>query len=84
MPSPASGSTRSAWARAAQASLPLPWPLVEKIYYTSEEGNVFVVQAGPKFKVLAQNELDEVCMATPAISENALYFHTQGHLVGIA
>ena len=55
-----------------------------KIYYTSEEGNVFVVQAGPKFKVLAQNELDEVCMATPAISENALYFHTQGHLVGIA
>ncbi len=55
-----------------------------KIYYTSEEGDIFVVQAGPKFKLLAQNPMGEVCMATPAISENALYFHTQGHLVGIA
>ncbi|MBB6051217.1 PQQ-binding-like beta-propeller repeat protein [Armatimonas rosea] len=55
-----------------------------KLYYTSEEGEIFVVQAGPKFKLLAQNPMGEVCMATPAISENALYFHTQGHLVGIA
>ena len=55
-----------------------------KLYYTSEEGDIFVVQAGPKFKLLSQNPMGEVCMATPAISENALYFHTQGHLVGIA
>jgi outer membrane protein assembly factor BamB len=55
-----------------------------KLYYTSEEGDIFVVQAGPKFKLLSQNPMGEVCMATPAISENVLYFHTQGHLVGIA
>lgn len=54
-----------------------------KIYYTSEEGDIFVVQAGATFKLLSQNPIGEVCMATPALSENALYFHTQGHLVGI-
>ena len=56
----------------------------EKLYYTSEEGEVFVVQAGAKFKILAQNPLGEVCMATPAISEGVLYFHTQGHLVAVS
>jgi outer membrane protein assembly factor BamB len=55
-----------------------------KLYLTSEEGEIFVVQAGPKFKILSQNPMGEVCMATPAISENALYFHTQGHLVALA
>lgn len=54
-----------------------------KLYYTSEEGEIFVVQAGPSFKVLSQNSMGEVCMATPALSENVLYFHTQGHLVAI-
>ena len=54
-----------------------------KLYYTGEEGDVFVVQAGPKYKVLATNELDEVCMATPALSEGSLYFRTQSHVVAI-
>jgi outer membrane protein assembly factor BamB len=54
-----------------------------KLYYTSEEGDVYVVQAGPKFELLATNSLGEVCMATPAISEGALYFRTKGHVVAI-
>jgi len=55
-----------------------------KLYYTSEEGDVYVVKAGPKFEVLATNPMGEVCMATPAISEGVLLFRTQGHLVAIA
>jgi outer membrane protein assembly factor BamB len=55
-----------------------------KLYYTSEDGDVYVVQAGPEFKVLATNLMGEVCMATPAISEGALFFRTQGHVVAIA
>jgi outer membrane protein assembly factor BamB len=55
-----------------------------KLYFTSEEGEVYVVQAGPTFKVLATNPMDEICMATPAISEGVLYFRTQGHVVAIA
>lgn len=54
-----------------------------KLYYASEEGEVFVVQAGPEFKLLAANPVGEVCMATPALSEGILYVRTQGHLVAI-
>jgi len=51
-----------------------------KVYYTSEEGDVYVLQAGPEFKLLATNALGEVCMTTPAISEGKLYFRTQHHV----
>jgi outer membrane protein assembly factor BamB len=54
-----------------------------KLYFTSEEGEVYVVQAGPEFKVLATNSMGEVCMATPAVSEGTLFFRTRGHLVAI-
>ncbi len=54
-----------------------------KIYFTSEEGEVYVVKAGPEFKVLATNRMGEVCMATPAISEGTLFFRTQGNLVAV-
>lgn len=55
----------------------------DKIYFTSEDGAVFVVRPGPKCEVLAVNLLDEVCMATPAISEGVLFFRTQGHVVAV-
>lgn len=54
-----------------------------KIYFSSEEGDVYVLQAGPTFKVLAKNPLKDVCMATPAISENMLYFRTQHFLIAV-
>jgi outer membrane protein assembly factor BamB len=54
-----------------------------KLYFTSEEGDIYVVKAGPTFEVLSQNPMGEVCMATPAISEGMLFFRTQGHLVAI-
>lgn len=55
-----------------------------KVYYTSEEGDVFVLEAGPEFKLLSTGALGEVCMSTPAISDGRLYFRTQGHVVCIA
>lgn len=55
-----------------------------KLYYSSEDGDVFVIKAGPKFELLAKNPMGEVCMATPAISEGTLFFRTQGHVVSIA
>ena len=54
-----------------------------KVYYTSEEGEVFVLKAGPTYEVLARNPLGEVTLATPAISEGALIFRTRGHVVSI-
>jgi len=55
-----------------------------KIYIASEDGDVYVIQAGPAFKLLSVNPMGEICMATPAISEGTLFFRTQGNLVAIA
>lgn len=55
-----------------------------KLYFTSEEGDIYVVKAGPTFTLLGTNPMGEVCMATPALSEGILYYRTQGHVVAIA
>lgn len=54
-----------------------------KIYFASEDGDVYVVRAGATFDVLGQNRMGEICMATPAITEGMLLFRTKGHLVAI-
>jgi outer membrane protein assembly factor BamB len=51
-----------------------------KIYFTAESGKIYVVQAGPTFKQIAVNDLKDVCIATPAMSGNNLYFRTQHYL----
>ncbi|MBX3395036.1 MAG: PQQ-binding-like beta-propeller repeat protein [Phycisphaerae bacterium] len=54
-----------------------------RLYFTSEEGEVFVVRAGPEFERLAMNNLNEVCMATPAVVDGHLYFRTVGHVIAV-
>jgi len=54
-----------------------------KLYFSSEEGNIYVVKAGPAFQLLAKNDLRDICMATPAISGNTLFFRTQHALIAI-
>ncbi|HUF48883.1 MAG TPA: PQQ-binding-like beta-propeller repeat protein [Vicinamibacterales bacterium] len=54
-----------------------------KIYFTSEDGDVFVVKAGRTYELLAKNRIGEIGMATPAISEGALYFRTDKSLISI-
>lgn len=51
-----------------------------KVYFTSQQGVVTVIQAGDVFHVLARNELAEQVMATPAIVDGTLYFRTAGYL----
>ena len=54
-----------------------------KLYFTSEQGSVFVVKPGSEFTVLANNQMGEICMATPAISEGVIFYRTQSHIVAI-
>ncbi len=54
-----------------------------KIYFTSEEGDVHVLKVGVEFERLAQNSMNEICMATPAISEGNIFFRTKSHIVAI-
>jgi outer membrane protein assembly factor BamB len=54
-----------------------------RLYFISEEGSVDVIKAGPKFERLTRNTMDEVCMATPAISDGLLIVRTQHYVYGL-
>jgi outer membrane protein assembly factor BamB len=54
-----------------------------KVYITSEEGVTFVVAQGGEFKLLAQNELGETVMASPAIAGDVLYLRGRKHLFAV-
>jgi len=54
-----------------------------KVYFTGELGDVFVLRASRDFEVLACNRLNELCLATPALSSGRLFFRTREHLVAI-
>ena len=51
-----------------------------KLYLSSEDGEVFVVKAGPKHELLATNTVGEVMMATPAISDGLLIVRGINHV----
>jgi outer membrane protein assembly factor BamB len=55
----------------------------DRIYLASEDGDVFVVQAGRAFKLLATNRMGEVTMATPAVAGTTLIIRTRTQIVGI-
>lgn len=55
-----------------------------KIYLSGEDGDIFVVRAGPKFELLSTNAMGELLMATPAISSGVMFVRTQHHLFAIS
>ena len=54
-----------------------------RLYLASEDGKVFVVRTGRAFELLAANDMNEVCMATPALSGDLLLVRTRGHLYAL-
>jgi hypothetical protein len=54
-----------------------------KLFMPSEDGDVFVVQAGREYVELGKYPMNEVVMASPAISNGVLVVRTLGHVVGI-
>lgn len=61
-----------------------PWAHNGKIFLLSEDGDTFVVQAGPEFKLLGKNTLNEMSLATPAIVRGSIILRTQTKLYRIA
>jgi len=53
------------------------------LFFTSELGNVYLVPVSREFSVAATNTLGETCLATPAISDGALFFRTRDKLIAI-
>lgn len=53
------------------------------LYITNEEGHSYVLALGRAYKLLAENELGETVMATPAISDGVLYIRGGKHLFAV-
>jgi outer membrane protein assembly factor BamB len=55
-----------------------------KILMTSEDGDTFVITAGPKHEVVATNSVGEPVYSTPAISNGRIYIRGEKHLFVIS
>ena len=51
-----------------------------RIYCFSEEGKTTVIEAGPQFRKLAENKLEDGFMASPAVAGKALFLRTKKQL----
>jgi outer membrane protein assembly factor BamB len=51
-----------------------------KVYAASEAGDVFVLAAEPKYRLLATSDLGEPVRASPAVADGRLYVRGQNHL----
>ncbi|SUZ47604.1 uncharacterized protein METZ01_LOCUS458 [marine metagenome] len=60
-----------------------PWGYNGKIFLLSEDGDTFVVKAGPEFEILHKNSLDEMSLATPAVAQGSVVLRTQSKLYRI-
>jgi outer membrane protein assembly factor BamB len=61
-----------------------PWAYGGKVFALSEEGDTYVMQAGGEFKVIGRNSLNEMTLATPAISRGSLFVRTATKLYRIS
>jgi outer membrane protein assembly factor BamB len=61
-----------------------PWAYNGKIFAMSEDGDTYVIQAGPEFKVLGKNSLGEMTLASPAIARGSLVIRTASKLYRVA
>jgi hypothetical protein len=60
-----------------------PWAYNQKIFAVSEDGDTFVMQAGPEFKLLGRNSLEEMTLASPAVANGSLIMRTATRLYRI-
>jgi outer membrane protein assembly factor BamB len=54
-----------------------------KIWFFSEEGKTTVIKPGRTFELLAENQLGDGFLASPAISGKAFYLRSRSHLYRI-
>ena len=54
-----------------------------KVFFTNDDGETFVLQAGREFKLLHVNQLGEQTLASPALVDGRWYFRTASSLMAI-
>jgi hypothetical protein len=55
-----------------------------RLYFASEDGDVFIARAGREYVEIGKRPMNEVIMATPAISDGVIVVRTLGHVYGLA
>jgi outer membrane protein assembly factor BamB len=50
------------------------------LYFPDDDGTTWVLKPGPKFEVVAKNELGEECYASPAVVQGQIFLRTANHL----
>jgi outer membrane protein assembly factor BamB len=54
-----------------------------KVFFTNDEGETFVLKAGPTFELLRTNRIGEGTLATPALVDGRWYIRTDRNLFAI-
>lgn len=54
-----------------------------KVFFTNDEGETFVVQAGREFKLIRTNTLGARTLASPALVDGTWYWRTDQHVLAI-
>jgi len=54
-----------------------------KVFFTNDEGETFVLRAGPKFELLHVNAIGESTLASPALVDGRWYMRTARNLIAI-
>ncbi len=52
----------------------------DNVYFVSKEGVVTVIRAGKKYQVLARNDMGELIVASPALSNGQIFLRGENHL----
>jgi hypothetical protein len=53
------------------------------VFFTNDEGETFVLKAGPTFQLLHVNNIGESTLATPALVDGLWYIRTAQNLLAI-
>ena len=61
-----------------------PWAYNDRVFLMGEDGDTFVIRAGPEFELLHTNSLNEMALATPAVVRGSLLLRTQTKLYRIS
>jgi outer membrane protein assembly factor BamB len=54
-----------------------------KVFFTNDEGETFVLKAGPTFELMHINRLNAATLASPALVDGRWYFRTDRELIAI-
>ncbi|HTU93702.1 MAG TPA: PQQ-binding-like beta-propeller repeat protein [Gemmataceae bacterium] len=57
-----------------------PWAADGKVFCLDDAGTTYIVQAGPAFKIVGKNTVEEMCWSSPAVAGHALFLRGVDHL----